>query len=1116
MSLRKLLILVTLLTVSAVGLASPPGAGALAGSLRTRSIQNKKPTLKGQPRSPQLKPGKSIERELRSNETHSYLIRLQAGQFVRAEVEQSGIDVHVSIYSPEQEKLAEIDSPNGTRGIESVIVPANTTATYRIQISPDEKEAPAGRYRIRMEQPRALTEQDRTLIDAQHAFSEAGELQARETPESLRKSIAKYEEALLLYDLGGDALRKVDALHYIGRAYHLLGNPNRAMFYNKRALELLGTTKERGREGFVLDAIGTAHEELGEPERGLEFFERALEVRRTIGDRRWMAMTLKHIGYTSFALAKVQRAVDAFQEAALLYGEAGDFPTASSLLAQIGWAYLFAGDAERSIASYRRALSMTLKAGGNGEAIYLALGRAYHHFGDLIGAEESLKKALDLSRNSGNRSVQAGSLVYLCALNIGMHKIAEADVVFSEAKSLGKSITEPNWELDFLSEVGSAYLQAGYFDNAERILTQTLSLSREQHQPIIEANMLNNLGYLYRQLGDEAKAREYLTAAVDTARTGGNRFTELASLLHLSRAERALGDLDNARAHIEAALELLNTRRLELRSRQSRSVYFAGAHEYYEVYEDVLSDMRRRLPAAGYEVVAFEASEQARGRSLLDLLNDASPSVSAAVEPELRQREESLRHQLNRRVEGRLRSPDLGATEQRRARTDEEVSQLTADYQYALAELRLRERGPSRMAQGEPRSLSEIQRRALDPDTLLLEYMLGEKQSHLWVVSNDSITEFELAPRAEIETTAQHLRDLFVARLGNPPESSQERRTRISLADAAIPEAARRLSEMLVGPVSQQLGSKRLLVVVEGTLQRIPFGALQDLSAGAGSEEYQPLIVNHEVVNLPSASILVAVRERAARRAPPAKAIAVIADPVFDSHDPRVKPDGAIHKRGRKIPSSDEPYSLQTRALQAISSRGGTLARLAFSREEALRVSELAPSKQAKVALDFDANRNIVMGGELSHYRIVHLASHSWIDLKEPELSGIVLSLVDERGRSQEGFLGLGDIYNLNLPVELVTLSACRSAIGKDMKGEGLVGMTGAFMSAGANRVVASIWKVDDFATAQLMKRFYTRILKGGQAPAAALRGAQLEMWRTQQWKSPYFWAAFQLLGEWN
>jgi CHAT domain-containing protein len=190
--------------------------------------------------------------------------------------------------------------------------------------------------------------------------------------------------------------------------------------------------------------------------------------------------------------------------------------------------------------------------------------------------------------------------------------------------------------------------------------------------------------------------------------------------------------------------------------------------------------------------------------------------------------------------------------------------------------------------------------------------------------------------------------------------------------------------------------------------------------------------------------------------------------------------------------------------------------RLVFSDEEADFITGLAPRNSTLKATGFEASRQLVASGELGRYRIVHFATHGLINSEHPELSGLVLSLVDENGKPQDGFLRTHEIFNLQLPADLVVLSACQTALGKEIKGEGLVGLTRGFMYAGAERVVASLWQVDDQATSRLMRHFYRGMLKEGLRPAAALRAAQIEMSRSSRWSAPYYWAGFVIQGEWR
>jgi len=278
------------------------------------------------------------------------------------------------------------------------------------------------------------------------------------------------------------------------------------------------------------------------------------------------------------------------------------------------------------------------------------------------------------------------------------------------------------------------------------------------------------------------------------------------------------------------------------------------------------------------------------------------------------------------------------------------------------------------------------------------------------------------------------------------------------------------------------------------------------------SQDLVPLLVKHEIVNLPSASTLGVLRQETNDRKSTPKAIAVLADPVFGTNDPRLQSSSG-HVSGTPLDKSN----VNSRALERSAITANvTFNRLPFTRQEAEQILALVPAAERMQAFDFAANRAIATSSQLQNYRIVHFATHGILNSTQPELSGVVLSLVDDLGKPQNGFLRLHDIFNLNLPAELVVLSACQTGLGEEVKGEGLVGLTRGFMYAGSPRVVVSLWSVDDEATSQLMARFYKKMLQDGLKPAAALRAAQLELWQQKQWQAPFYWAPFTLQGEWK
>jgi CHAT domain-containing protein len=311
---------------------------------------------------------------------------------------------------------------------------------------------------------------------------------------------------------------------------------------------------------------------------------------------------------------------------------------------------------------------------------------------------------------------------------------------------------------------------------------------------------------------------------------------------------------------------------------------------------------------------------------------------------------------------------------------------------------------------------------------------------------------------------------------------------------------------MLLGPAGPRIQNKRLLIVGEGVLQYLPFATLPEPASDEKGKAV-PLIMNHEIITAPSASVIPVLRQETAGRKPAEKAVAVLADPVFSADDARV-----VQPKKVSVIAASKDSALRSGAAPGMQS----FVRLRFSRNEAEEIARLSPAGDTLKALDFDASRETALRSDLGQYRIVHFATHSLLNNEHPELSGVVLSLVDRSGRPQNGFLRLYDIYSLRLGADLVVLSACQTALGEEIKGEGLIGLTRGFLYAGASRVVASLWEVDDRTTAEVMKRFYKGILAGGERPAAALRAAQVALWKTKGWEAPFYWGAFTIQGEWR
>src|SRR6266542_534591 len=661
-----------------------------------------------------------------------------------------------------------------------------------------------------------------------------------------------------------------------------------------------------------------------------------------------------------------------------------------------------------------------------------------------------------------------------------------------------------------LNDIGWVYESLGETRKALKKYNEALSISQAIGDRSMEGRTLHNIGAAYNSLGEAQKALEMYNEALPIRRAVGDRNGEAATLLGIARAEQKRGNLTQARQTIEQAISIVESVRASIGSQELRASFFASRQDFYESYIEVLMQMHKQNPAASFDALALAVSERARARSLLELLTEARADIRQGVDSSLIERERSLRQRFAARAAAQANLLNRKHTPEQADAAAKEIASITAEYEQLEAQIRARSPRYAALTQPRPLGLTEIQQQALDEDTLLLEYALGEKRSYLWLVSQRSIDSYELPPRAELEAAARRVYELLIVRpkRWTPP-------------DPQLIAQAEALSRMLLGPVAPQLGAKRLVVVAPGALSYLPFAALpapEDKKRPAG--DYEPLIAKHEVVNIPSASVLSIIRRETAGRQQATKSVAVLADPVFEASDPRLASakNGSASEETPAAPVADAELSELTRAIRTMNfsdARAG-FTRLAFSRQEAEGIITLTPKGTGLKATDFNASRDLAMSRELSQYRILHFATHGMLNSERPELSGLVFSLIDRQGKPQDGFLRLYEIYNLQLNADLIVLSACETGLGKEIKGEGLIGLTRGFMYSGAPRVVASLWNVDDLATAELMKVFYQRMLKDGLPAGAALRAAQLELSRQKRWASPYFWAGFVLHGEWK
>ncbi|MBK1990798.1 tetratricopeptide repeat protein [Sphaerospermopsis aphanizomenoides BCCUSP55] len=906
------------------------------------------------------------------------------------------------------------------------------------------------------------TQQEAMGAKAEKLFQEGMQLYRQRTKESLLQAINKWEEALLLYRAVEDRRSEATTLNNIGLVYDSLGEKQKALEYYNQVLPLDRAAEDKGGEATTLNNIGSVYDSLGEKQKALEYYNQALPLRRATEDKRREAITLNNIGHAYDSLGEKQKALEYYNQALPLRRATEDKGGEATTLNNIGAVYNSLGEKQKALEYLNQALPLYRAAEDKGgEATTLNnIGAVYNSLGEKQKALEYLNQALPLYRAVSNRSGEATTLN-----NIGM---------------VYDSLEEKQKALEYYN--------------------QALPLSRAVSDRGGEAITLNNIGLVYNSLGEKQKALEYLNQALPIRRAVGDRDGEATTLIGIAYLQRSQNNLQAALTNIQAAINIIEELRTKIASTELRTSYFATKQDYYKFYIDLLMQLHKQNPNKGYDAQALHISERSRARGLVELLTEANINIRKDINPQLLAEEtrlQSLRDGKEKLLSELMSQPkppsEIIQT------TNQEIQNIIQQQKELKNQLRATNKEYADLKYPEPLTLPQIQQQ-LDPDTVLLQYSLGAENSYLWLVTHNSFTTYQLPKEADIKKIAQPLIDQLKAPV-IAGASLQETAQYV----AKTAKATNELSQIILKPVADKLGKKRLVIVADGILHQIPFAALSDLTE---KTKYQPLLVNHEIINLPSVTSLATHREKLKNRKTAPKKLAVLADPVFSNNDSRVT--------GKTEVALSTDLDLERSALSRSSANRGSLSRLPGTRKEGEEVLKLVPNNESIQAFDFDANYEWVTQQKLNQYQMVLFATHGLIDMKNPELSGIVLSLFDKQGKAKKGFLRLNDIFNLDLPAELVVLSACETGLAGEVKGEGLIGLTRGFMYAGAAKVVVSLWKVNDDATAELMTEFSGQVLKEGKSPIVALRNAQLKLWQQQKTQDPRFWAAFTVQGEWQ
>lgn len=989
-------------------------------------------------------------------------IELKKDEFIVLEVRQNGLDVIVRLRDAKGDTVAISDVPFTEQEAERIVFVAGESGSFKIEIK-KKFASRSGSVGFAILDRRAVTERDKILAEAERLYSEAQMLRSSGTTNDRNLSRERFYLSLTKWRDAGDLhgeLRTLSVLCYLER---LQGSYSTA---RKLAADILKFPDLPENRIFQIDAnyqLAQINFVTGKTDEAIRILENALT--NSSGQIPNLAIYLASLGNYYQSIAEIELAEDAFSKAREAVKQLPDIYADAQLRYLLGLYYLTLKDFDLAIENLKVAADMRRLFGNKrGEASALnTLGMCFYHKGDLRSSFGALEKALTMSREVGDTANVASILASL-AVN---------------------------------------HRESGDPQKAVALLNEAIEMFGERSSPDLNSVHIT-LGATLIGIGELEKANDSLKLALNGYRSTGDLDGMSRTLHQLARLERERGNLAMSLENIESAIEFHQYVEAKYKNLSEVSRHFEFVRRHYDLYVEILMALYEQTKDTAFAVKAFQISEASRMRTLISQYHEATRGETNNADAEVVRSLIGIQQMIADKL-------SILARYKYEAKSVTQIEAIERDLS-GLFNDRERIRGRSRSAGSLASVLTEPQKLTLkdyqaelSDETVLIEYYLGQQNGFCWILSKDGFQVLTLPKRSSIDSESKAIyssmagnaeaRNVNGRRTGNARRSTETHGKKLD-------NQVRSLLDLIRLREVELSGFKRLVIVKDGGLNLIPFSVLVDAIRDTPNGKRSDAI---ETVTLPSLATLSVLRGSGIRSFEP-MSIAAIADPVFSTDDERL---GVGRSRRREqnllgsIGRAKRDFDLTD------------MVRLPFSRTEAKEIVEQFDGR-SEVSLDFRASRDRFLKGEFDDFDIIHFATHGFVNNKHPELSGIVLSLVNEDGVTQNGFLRSHDLFLLKIDPQLVVLSGCQTGLGKQVESEGMMSLARSFMANGTPRVVSSLWKVDDAATAELMKRFYRGIFSERRSPGSALMIAQNELKKIPRYSHPKYWAGFTLTGEWR
>ena len=1098
----------------------------------------------GQTAAPPLKLNAPVNGDFKTGETQTFALHLESNQFASVILNQKGVNLILAVDDAKDgNRLSQIDVNFSDFGYDRALLKSeDAPLDLLIRVSPQlSRKYDGAKFSLALVELKTADERDTQRIAAQRAILDSVKLFSEEKRQSKMQALSLLENGLKIARESRDSRLEVMALRFLQSAFLESGEAIKSIEFGKAALVLLAGQENIYSRAAVNESIGAALVLMGEYQQSIEILTVVLAQAKAFGEDSLQVNVLLDLSYGYLYSNEPSRSLELADQALQIAKKTNDKKSQIKSLITFAEIYVDREEPAKVLEAANQALSLESEARifpanifGN---IYTKIALAHNDLGNLQKSLDYHQQALDYVQQSNiNKFDEAMCLVNLAVnyfrLGQNMRSMSFTRQAISLLDTLHyKTAARVNLDLQ-----GGIYMGVGDYKNAKKTVTEALRLARQEKPTDLTRvrNSYFNLGYIERKLGhyelaldnylkslqlgaemkikksvlsslmnasdmyieleQMEKADETAVEGLETARIIGERIIESNALYNLARVRRAQQNYSAALRMIEDSLKIIESTRAELLGQEERTSYLSTVSDKYDFYISLLIEMRNQSNNREFGARAFAVNERARARGLLDLLAESKTEISAGINSELKKRERDINAKLSALQTQMIQ---LKSAEKQDGK---QIANLQNDIQNAdnergNIEAEIRRTNPRYAALKYPATVDLKQTQALlDDQTVLLEYQTGANASYLFAVGKN---EFQIIKLPNEKTLRDSVETLHKS-LSTPA------RTGLSNYLAA----GRELYKTLVAPVENLLKTKKkIIVAADGAIHYLPFEALLRNDTQTSLDKLPYLVRDFEISYTPSASVLANLKGYD-DSAKPAKSFIAFAAPDYNA---KTKSENLVSQNTRSVFGENRTWSLTD---------------LQFAKTEAEQIAKLFPDGQSTIFTGAEATEERVKSSDLlSQYRYLHFAVHGLIDEEQPQFSSLILSLPKSSDQSkiqnpkseieEDGLLQTPEIFNLKLRADLVTLSACETGLGQEMRGEGIVGLTRAFFYAGTPSVLVSLWKVDDASTADLMTTFYENLRKNGERDkAAALRETQLKMISGNRYAHPYYWASFVLQGK--